>query len=494
MHSNPAWNRSVLLLALATAVYFQTWSDLWPYWEHKNATYTHGTLIALISIYLVWRARPALAGMTPAPSTVALPLVLLLSLAWTVAARGNVLVAHAMLWPALAFAGLWAGVGWRAASHFAFPLGLLYFAIPFWDFFKGPLQALSAFMVSLLTSAAGLPAHIDGPYIVLPDATIFITLDCSGAHFLSVALALGALAIKFRGDGLRTGALIMVVAALLSMIFNWLRIFLIVLAYLDADLTHAMETMGHLTFGWWVFAVDIIAFWLVLRLIPSSARPGKEPESASAEPATGAGLIGPALTALTIALLPVSSWAAQLGRDYPVGSASPLVLPGLTGPLAPDPRWQPRFDSPAWEHRAAYLQPNGRVIEIYRNEYHRQSQGHELISNGSPLFDPALFSTQASRVVLLEGSDAPPLNVTRVDLKDKSGREWTAMYTYLIDDNVVATASRAQLVTALHSLYGRPVAGVLAALAPCLPDCQAASKTVSAAMIVADKAYRRQRE
>lgn len=494
MDRNPAWNRSALLLLLAVVVYFQTWSDLWPYWENKNATYTHGTLIALIAIFLVWRARPALAGMAPAPSLAALPVVLLLSVAWTVAARGNVLVAHAMVWPALAFAGLWAGVGWRVALQFAFPLGLLYFAIPFWDFFKEPLQALSAFMVSLLTSAAGLPAHVEGPYVVLPDATIFITLDCSGAHFLSVALAIGALAIKFRGDGLRTGLLIMGLAALLSMIFNWLRIFLIVVAYLNPDLTYAMETVGHLTFGWWVFAVDVIAFYLVLRLIPPPDNGKQDPAPSRAEPpaASRPGMAGIALAAGVLALLPISSMATHLSAEYPSGLTSPIALPGLTGPIAPDPRWSPRFDGPAWSHRSAYMQRNGRVVELYRNEYHRQSQGSELISAGTPLFDPARFATQSSSIAHLDGGDVPPLSVTRIELKDRSGRKWMALFTYLIDGDVVATASKAQLLTALHSMYGRPTAGVLAVMTPCVPDCQAASSDISAVMIAAHEAYGRQ--
>jgi exosortase len=493
---NQAWNRSVLLLLLAVAAYFQTWSDLWPHWEKKDATYTHGTLIALISVWLVWNARRTLTGVSAAATPAMLPVVLVLSAAWFLAAHANAFIVHAMLWPLLAFAMVWAGVGWRAASRLAFPLGFLYFAIPAWDYLKPVLQVISAFMVGKLTLLVGVPAHVDGPYVMLPDATIFIALDCSGAHFLSVALAIGALAIWFRGDGLRTSVLILAIAGLLSMVFNWLRILLIVLAYLNPDLRHSLETMGHLTFGWWVFALDLVAFAVVLRFVPTSPKkaPEGEPLAPTPGPAvTAGGPMGYVLAAVAALLLPVSSWASHLARDYPADLASPIAVPGLAGPITPDKRWQPAFDGAAWSHRAAYVVPDGRVVELYRNEYHQQSQGKELISRGSPLFDPAVFSTGPSTIVRLNGANAP-LDATRVALKDKSGQEWTALYTYFVDDQIVANASRAQFLIALRSFYGHPPAGVLAMMMPCVPGCAVASSDLDGAMIRTFDAYRSTRE
>jgi EpsI family protein len=496
MDRNPAWNRGALLLLLAVAVYFQTWSDLWPWWENKNATYTHGTLIAAASLWLVWRARPSLANIVPTPNAAVVPLVVLLSAVWFLAARGNVFLVHAMLWPLLAFTILWAGVGWAAARRFAFPLGLLYFAIPFWEYFKPVLQTISAFMVGHITNAIGVPAHVNGPYVLLPDATIFIALDCSGAHFLSVALALGAMAVKFRGDGLRTGALIIALAGLMSMVFNWLRILLIVLAYLHPDLKHAMETMGHLTFGWWVFALDLVAFMLVLRLLPAPPPRKETPQPMPQQDmliAARTGIAGAAIAAVAALLLPLSSWATRIVQDYPAHLPSPIVLAGLKGPISPDQRWQPRFQGAAWAHRAAYMEPNGRVIELYRNEYHEQSQGAELVSHVSILFDPAVFATRESEVVHLKGKDGAPLEVTRAELQDRSGREWAALYTYLVGNGIVTSASRAQIRTALQSVYSRPAAGILAVTMPCAPDCESVRGSLDSAMLAAQEAYLRAR-
>ena len=132
------------------------------------------------------------------------------------------------------------------------------------------MQAIASNVVGFLIRMSGTQASVEEPYILLPNTTIHIALTCSGAHFLAVSLAMGALTGELRGDRMRTRILIMALAALLSIAFNSVRILLIVLAHLHPTLQHAFETIGHLTFGWWVFALDIAVFVLALRFIPLS--------------------------------------------------------------------------------------------------------------------------------------------------------------------------------------------------------------------------------
>lgn len=489
MRSIPAWSRSVLLLALAVAVYFQTWVDLWPYWENKNATYTHGTLVALVTLWLIWRARPALDGVPLSGSPPALVPVLVLSAAWLLAAKTNVLVAYAMLWPALAFSIVWAGVGRQAALKLAFPLSYLYFAIPIWDYLKPPLQTITSAVVGFLTGLAGITATIDGPYITVRGGTIYIALDCSGAHFLCVSLAVAVLAGVLRGDRLPTRLLILLLAAALSMIFNWLRVLLIVLAYLHPGLKHTLETIGHLTFGWWVFALDLLVFYLALRFVPTSPGRPEQRSSPGLEKPHSGGIYRLAAAVLAAALLPVSSWALSRGESYPGTVDAPIALPGARAAVSPDPRWQPYFEGPAWEHRVAYLHSDGPIIEVYRNEYHRQSQGKELISNGAVLFDPAVFATHSSAIVHLRRGGRPTVEANRVELVDKLGNPWLALYTYVVDQETIANALHVQLITALRSLYGRTTAGVLAVAVPCARDCAALESQLRDVMLQIYDAY-----
>ena len=499
MRLDTTQNRCTVLLLVAVAAYFQTWLDLWPLWERKNATYTHGTLIVLIALWLVWRGRSLLPD-PPAsrPSVLALVLLGMLSFAWLLAARANILIAYALLWPVLAFVLLWAGSGWKAARLLAFPLGFLYFAIPVWDYLEPALQALSAAIVSALIGIAGTQASVDGPHILLPGRTIYIALTCSGAHFLSVSLAMGALAGELRDDRWPTRLLILCVAGTLSIAFNSLRILMIVLAYLHDDLRNGLETIGHLTFGWWVFAIDLLVFYLALRLVPASRR-SVEPQSppvsaASTEEGThAAGKRAFAFAVVAALVLPIASWAAEHAHPYPKSLAAPIAMRPATRSLSPDTRWQPQFDGAAWEQRTAYISSHGRIIELYRNEYHDQSQGGELISHGAQLFDRAVFITQQSTITMLQRTNAPAIEINRVQLQDQAGRLWTSLFTYVIDEDSVASTRDAQLVTAWRSLYSRPVAGVFAVLLPCLPDCAAVKADLDEAAVHAYDAYERAR-
>ena len=489
------WGQGVLLLLVTIGAYFQTWIDIWPYWENKNATYTHGTLVALVAVWLAWRARKTVNMISPVPSPSVVPLVMLLSVAWLLAEKANLFIVYATLWPVLAFVGLWAGLGLQAASRFAFPLSFLYFAIPIWDYLKPPLQAITSTMAGLLTNAFGIPAVFDGPYVTLPTATIFIAEDCSGAHFLCVALAVGVLAGVLRGDVLRTRILILAVAGLLSMAFNWLRIFLIVLAYLHPSLKEGLETMGHLTFGWWVFALDLVVFSLVLRFVPRStteqADHTPEPLTSTAQTSIGIGLW---LSIIALILLPsVASTLARLDT-YPTGIGLADLSLGTDGKelLSPDLSWTPHYPGAAWEYRVALQTENGAVVEIYGNQYHEQSQGTELISRGSHLFDPLYFSPASSDVIEIEDANGQSLPIRRDILTDSSGDSWLALYTYFVDSEPVVSSRRVQLLTAFRSMFARTTAGVVAVATPCIEGCDDRRSEIDDSLNQAIEAYRQQ--
>lgn len=487
------WGQAVLLLLVAIGVYFQTWIDIWPYWENKNATYTHGTLVALVTLWLTWRARIEVSQIEPMPSARAVPVVLLLSAVWVLAERGNVFIVYAVLWPLIAFATLWAGLGLQAASRFAFPLSFLYFAIPIWDYLKPPLQAITSTMAGLLTSMFGIPAAFDGPYVTLPTGTIFIAEDCSGAHFLAVALAVGVLAGVLRGDVRQTRILILVVAGLLSMAFNWIRILLIVLAYQHPDLKHALETMGHLTFGWWVFALDLIVFALVLRFVPRSADNGAETRSSDlTTPAQRNNSVGLSMASIAAIILPAVAWALPQFDTYPTEDPDVDLQVLLTegNPTAPDLRWSPHYPGVAWEYRYAVQTESGIAVEIYGNQYHEQIQGSELVSRGSHLFDPLYFATESSSILDLNDADGLPIPVHREVLTDIAGISWVTVYTYLVDNEPIAGSRRVQLTTAIRSAFSRTTAGVIAVGTQCENECESRVSNVDEIFIRALEAYR----
>ena len=488
--SNPAWNRAAILLLITAAAYSRSWAELWPLWERKNDTYTHGTLVALIALWLVWRARRFVVGLTPRMSLHALPALFLASALWLLAANANLFLVHIAWWPILAFVILWAGCGWQVASKFVFPLGFLYFAIPVWEYLKPPLQVLAATAVGLLTKLAGITAAVDGPYVVLPGATIYIALGCSGVHFLSVAIAVGVLAGIFRNDSIPTRCLIVLIAGALAIVFNWLRILIIIFGYLHPELRAYLENIDHLTLGWWVFAFDLVVFYLALRWVPASELRSSAETEAAPPPRARRDTAGFVITFVAAVALPVAAGIAPRLQEYPPPSTAVMPLPEGATRISPDYRWRPRFRGFVSEHRLAYLDTSGRVIEVYRNEYHRQAQDAELISKGTYVFDPERFEEQEAEVSFLFDGDGVAIRAKYVELLDLDGQRWAAVYTYFVDGKAIADRRLVQLTTAFRSFFGLPVAGVLAVATNCDADCASARSSLERAFLAAHDAYR----
>jgi exosortase len=380
------------------------------------------------------------------------------------------------LLPILAFLTLWVALGLRAALLFVSPLGFLYFAFPVWDVLQPPLQTVTSTMVGLLTKLIGMPAVLDGNYITLPTGKLFIAEGCSGAQFLCISLAVGTLACILRGDVRGTRVFVLVIAGLLSMVFNWLRILVIAFAHLHPDMQNAMDWLGgHLVVGWWIFAVGLLLLGLILRLIPSAPYEPVTRELASRSTRNQSGnRAGLWLATSAVVTLPAIAWALPRFDSYPTeGPAISTELQKAGVELvAPDLRWSPHYPGADWEERMAFVSGEGFVIEVYTNQYHEQSQGSELISYISNLFDTSTFSPDSSHIINLRDLGGRPLPARRDTLTDSAGRFWLTMYTYLVDKDPIANGRRVQLATAIRAMYSRAPAGIIAVAVPCAETCE----------------------
>lgn len=136
-------------------------------------------------------------------------------------------------------------------------LGLLIFTIPVWGELNGLLVDLSSSMVGEAVKLSRMTALIDGSNIFLPSGTIFIADGCSGLRYLTVALLIGyilALVNNYRTPQAITTILL---AVLLGLFANWLRIYLLVLIGYVTEMQSSLMR-DHETFGWFVFALILI--------------------------------------------------------------------------------------------------------------------------------------------------------------------------------------------------------------------------------------------
>jgi len=479
-----AWPMAVVALVVTTAVYFRTFIDLWPRWmDAAGTTYTHGILIAGLCLWLGFRARRDLEGIAARPALWALPGVLVLSLAWMVARKGAIADLYNVLWPLLAWMAVLAAAGWPAARRLIVPIGFLYFAIPVWDHGNWILQALTVKAVAVLNSLTGVEAVMAGNLVILPAGRFEIAAGCSGLHFFMVGLAIAVLAGELHGDRLSTRVLLVALAGILAVVSNWLRVYFIVLAGYLTNMQHYLVKVDHYKFGWVVFAVAMVGFFLVLRRLPAGdERP--RPDAGSLAPAT-AGQASRTIVAALVALvaLPAVSMAANVVRSD--AAATDLTAPALedfSGPLSATPAWSPRFRGADAEVHVAYLARSGVVLDYYRNAHINQSQGHELISSGNQLFDEADFKVVTRSLRYVDaGTELVPAIELR--LEDRSGRTWQAFYHYDVAGSVATGRLSTQLLTGYRSLLGPSAAGVRAVAARCDSECELVVKDLESLLL-----------
>ncbi|MCB8933165.1 MAG: exosortase/archaeosortase family protein [Chthonomonadaceae bacterium] len=189
-----------LLLAVGIALVFGSlWPQLLPLWTGDDGYYSHGFLVPLISVYVVYRWWPRLQKIPVRPF---LPAgVLLLALLWF-ARVTHVTQIYSLMSITLMFtliASVWLLAGGRWAANLSLPILYLGFAMPLWSTFiqtyTNPLQVVSTKAAFKMLGAFQLDPYLgDATTIYLPHFTLDVGVPCSG---LKLVLALSAFTILF---------------------------------------------------------------------------------------------------------------------------------------------------------------------------------------------------------------------------------------------------------------------------------------------------------
>lgn len=190
-------------LALIAVAYGRTAATLWRMWSH-NDTYSHGFLIAPVSLFLVWSLRKQLRETPAAPSWAGLPVVAAAALLHVAGVRGDVTMfqAYSLI---LLLAGLtWTWFGRGILRRVAFPIAFLVFAAPTFPVIVNQvsfrLKSLAAFGSVSLAQAMGVSVNREAMDLYFPTGRMTIEGACSGLHSLIALMALGAL-FAYLGTG-----------------------------------------------------------------------------------------------------------------------------------------------------------------------------------------------------------------------------------------------------------------------------------------------------
>lgn len=447
-----------------TVSYSLAWTDF------DNRASTHGYLIVLMCLALLYMRREELVGALPRTSVAACLALVILSCAWLLAFRASIQTAHQMLFPLILWTAIYAIFGWRIGRSCMFPVGFLYFALPFWALLNDPLQILTISATRTLLLAIGLPVHFFGNLVQIPEGTFAIEDGCSGLHFLVVGLAIAAYYGALHRDRLGHRALLLGLAAALALLTNWIRVSTIVTAGHLTNMQSYLVRVSHYGFGWAVFAAAMTVFFLIASRIPlRSGDVAYLQMAAPPDERTGASGGALLLVFATAALGPLFAWTAALG-DAAAVTAPPLTprVQGWGGPVAAVNRWRPLFIGADRMLLVAYRRGSAEV-EWYTADYAFQRQGKKLLGYDNSIFDPSAFAVLDAGVVA-----ADTHRFMELRLQDATGAQSIIWYRYEIGGRQMTSGLRAQLFYGLSSLTGPVDSRIVALRVKCDPNCAAA--------------------
>ncbi len=267
----------IALVALGVAfLYYPLAVYLSEKWQNLPE-FSHGYLIPLISLYLIWRRREAIAAAPRAPSALGV-LIAGASLVLLLAANLGAIKTVACYSLITLLMGIVLAVwGKHVLKLVLFPLVFMVFMIPIFTFILTPItfsmKIIAAKLATGTVKALGVSVYREGAVLYLPNAVVEVADACSGIRSLFALLALGAVyAYIFEGKTWERLSLFLV-GIPIAIAANYVRVtFLTLVAYqfgVDASLPgEGWFTGGRVDPGTIVhdvsgFSVFVIAFTLL---------------------------------------------------------------------------------------------------------------------------------------------------------------------------------------------------------------------------------------
>jgi exosortase len=250
-------------------VYWPTFAAVVPQWSH-NPQYSHGYLVPLFALALLWLRRERLATVSFQASWWGVPLVAAGAALYLAGAYSYVdWLEGVSLLPCLAGVSVLLG-GWRAL-RWAWPaIAFLAFMVPLpysvEQALGVPLRSLATWASTWALQTLGLPALAQGNIIVVRAHKIGVAEACSGLSMLLTFVALAtAVAVVARRPVL--DRVIIVVSAIpIALLANVVRITATGVLYETAG-SEAAHAFFHDFAGWLMMPFAVGLLWLELRVL-----------------------------------------------------------------------------------------------------------------------------------------------------------------------------------------------------------------------------------
>ncbi len=388
-----SWRAAVIAVVLAM-VWVVAWlpttaAGMVSIWARSD-TFMHGFVIAPFALWLVLRLRDRIATLAPKPAYSALPLVAAAGLAWSAGSLAVVDVVSQFALVAMLVLAVPSLMGWKVTRMLMFPLGFLFFMVPFGEFLLPPLMTWTADFTVAAVRASGVPVYQDGLEFVLPSGRWSVVEACSGVRYLIASVVVGSLYAYLSYRSAWRRATFVAASIVVPIVANWIRAYLIVMLGHLSNNTIAVG-VDHLIYGWIFFGVVLLLlFWVgsLWREDISGPAATPAPAVAIAEGVWGWTAALPALGAFAVlvAIWPLAVHEFARNDDANVPDLAAIEAPPswtmASGTRLPD--WTPRFVGAPATSRTTYRRGENEV-GLYIAYYRNQRKGHEVVSSANAL-------------------------------------------------------------------------------------------------------------
>ena len=384
------WTAPLLALGVVIAslcgLYWETLVAMVTIWN-RSETFAHAFLVLPISLWLVWRERQSLQGVTPRSEPWMLVPMAVMALLWWLGNAVSVNAVTQFAFVALLVLAIPATLGVPLARRIAFPLVFLFFMVPVGDFMLPRLMEWTADFTIGALQLTGIPVYREGLQFVIPSGSWSVVEACSGVRYMIASFMVGSLYAYLNYVSTKRRLIFCVVSLVVPLVANWLRAYMIVMIGHLSGNTLAVG-VDHLIYGWVFFGIVIM---LMFMIGARWADPWQAPAGPMAFGARPAGFVESAgrqwgVVATAVLLLAAPHGVNHQQEKATTQSVLPLTLPVFkaAATVPSSIGLEPSFHNPTSLASQSYAVGNASVT-VHVAYYRQQRPGSKLVTSVNQL-------------------------------------------------------------------------------------------------------------
>jgi exosortase A len=371
-----------VITLLVLTVLWPTTRSMIETWEQSSA-YGHCYLVIPVAVWMVWRESSALASVPLRPFWLGLVVIAATGFVWLLGELASATVVTQFAAIGLVVATVLTVFGRTWARQLTFPLGFLFFAVPFGEGLLPILMEWTADVTVGALRVTGIPVYREGNYFVLPSGAWSVVEACSGVRYLIAAFMVGCIFawLQYRASTKRV--VFVCLALAVALVSNWLRAYGIVLIGHVSNNRIGTGVIDHNLFGWLIFGAAMFGLFSIgMRWSDRERDSTSAPAQRSrAQPVS----IYTIVTALAASLLTVAAWPVAAKWLESRVDVRPIQIEAIAprggwqdAPVAGGD-WAPELVAPAAVDVQAFVR-DGNPVDVYLGVYRGQKQGSELVN------------------------------------------------------------------------------------------------------------------